>query len=135
MTSSCHPTPCLMSLSLLLNDVCVQMVKVVKILNAHADSLNWIDRNTGITTCTLYPTTEKGDNVVSNINKPICVSPLAFAHVCTAQCTCYRICGAALFWHTIYPSTSDSVDPSLKSTDFSMGSVRKWYRVVLWPFC
>ena len=25
-----------------------QMVKVVKILNAHADSLNWIDRNTGI---------------------------------------------------------------------------------------
>lgn len=24
-----------------------QMVKVVKILNAHADSLNWIDRNTG----------------------------------------------------------------------------------------
>ena len=67
--------------------VYVQMVKVVKILNAHADSLNWIDRNTGITTCTSHPTTEKDDNIVIDRSKPICAYPQADAHVCAHTST------------------------------------------------
>ena len=61
------------------------MVKVVKILNAHADSLNWVDRNTGIIYMYVYI------QLYRVVNSPS--SPCEVVVLCVCVCVlCVCVC-------------------------------------------